>query len=477
MVPHRRIEATLGERIRSGEYRHGARLPSVRELATGFAVNTRTVLKAISHLETSGLVRRQARTGIFVQHAPGTGAATSGTARDACLGFPLFAVGARVALSCCVTDYAQCHQRLWRRLRDRFHSLHPRVELRIDSHRVRPDWQQIQERYDLFSIYDWQLPHIPLGLTKRVPETLRAEATQMADPHTREALGRLQHDGVLAGVPYCRFVPVLLGHTDLLPKQLVARFSSVCTWRELLGEATRHCAARGAVPVFLLEPFSLGLLVRNIEQLRVAVGIDETAFRSELTSVLSAMMEYVRTCPVQQPCPASADVEARFFDRQVAALIGGVAVLTACYDRQVDLNGLVIGFPPLLRDDLSYPSSMVSMAVNANSQVPDAAEAFQRFLISPDAQTIIAEARIQLPWSAQATASDAFLAPPPVSRRVLPGIMRRSHYSFQGPSPFAPGVMLGGASEALVRLLEGDTTPSETAAELWAALRPEEGTP
>lgn len=53
-------------RIISGEYPPGSRLPSVRELAAEAAVNPNTMQKALSELETSGLIYSQRTSGRFV---------------------------------------------------------------------------------------------------------------------------------------------------------------------------------------------------------------------------------------------------------------------------------------------------------------------------------------------------------------------------------------------------------------------------
>lgn len=53
-------------RIISGEYPPGSRLPSVRELAAEAAVNPNTMQKALSELETSGLIFSQRTSGRFV---------------------------------------------------------------------------------------------------------------------------------------------------------------------------------------------------------------------------------------------------------------------------------------------------------------------------------------------------------------------------------------------------------------------------
>ena len=48
-------------RIISGEYTAGARLPSVRELASEASVNPNTMQKALSELEQSGLIPENLR--------------------------------------------------------------------------------------------------------------------------------------------------------------------------------------------------------------------------------------------------------------------------------------------------------------------------------------------------------------------------------------------------------------------------------
>ncbi len=52
--------------ILTGEYARGQRLPSVRELAVEAAVNPNTVQRAMSELESVGLICTQRNTGKFV---------------------------------------------------------------------------------------------------------------------------------------------------------------------------------------------------------------------------------------------------------------------------------------------------------------------------------------------------------------------------------------------------------------------------
>ena len=52
--------------IVAGEYRAGARLPGVREMAAGAAVNPNTMQRALSALEAGGLIFSERTTGRFV---------------------------------------------------------------------------------------------------------------------------------------------------------------------------------------------------------------------------------------------------------------------------------------------------------------------------------------------------------------------------------------------------------------------------
>ncbi len=64
------IEAILRQRIRSGEYRPGSRLPAQEELATQFGVTLMTLRQAIAALEASGLVWAARGKGTFVADSP-----------------------------------------------------------------------------------------------------------------------------------------------------------------------------------------------------------------------------------------------------------------------------------------------------------------------------------------------------------------------------------------------------------------------
>jgi len=57
--------SALAEDIASGALTTGERLPSSESLAARFSVNRHTVLKAISHLESEGLVRIERGRGAY----------------------------------------------------------------------------------------------------------------------------------------------------------------------------------------------------------------------------------------------------------------------------------------------------------------------------------------------------------------------------------------------------------------------------
>lgn len=56
----------IGQRILSGIYPPGSKLPSVRDLATSAAVNPNTMQKALSELERSGLINTNRTSGRFI---------------------------------------------------------------------------------------------------------------------------------------------------------------------------------------------------------------------------------------------------------------------------------------------------------------------------------------------------------------------------------------------------------------------------
>lgn len=64
---HQMILDVLQERIVSGDFRPGDRLPSDSELVREFGVSRPTVAKAVLELERSGLVRRRRGSGTFVE--------------------------------------------------------------------------------------------------------------------------------------------------------------------------------------------------------------------------------------------------------------------------------------------------------------------------------------------------------------------------------------------------------------------------
>jgi len=61
----------IKQKIMSGEYQPGQRLPSVRELATDAAVNPNTMQRALAELEREGLLYTQRTSGRFVSEDGG----------------------------------------------------------------------------------------------------------------------------------------------------------------------------------------------------------------------------------------------------------------------------------------------------------------------------------------------------------------------------------------------------------------------
>lgn len=65
-APYRRIANELTEKIRSGEYPPGAKLPSTRELADMYGVSTVTASRAVSILHDRDLVIGHPGRGVYV---------------------------------------------------------------------------------------------------------------------------------------------------------------------------------------------------------------------------------------------------------------------------------------------------------------------------------------------------------------------------------------------------------------------------
>jgi len=67
---HRRIARELEQRIASGDWRPGHRLPTEAELMAGYSCARMTVSRAVSDLAARGLVVRRKRAGTVVAHPP-----------------------------------------------------------------------------------------------------------------------------------------------------------------------------------------------------------------------------------------------------------------------------------------------------------------------------------------------------------------------------------------------------------------------
>lgn len=67
---HKRLQLTLEEKIRSGAWKAGQRMPTEVELMARYGVSSATVGRAMRELVQSGLVQRQRRRGTFVSDNP-----------------------------------------------------------------------------------------------------------------------------------------------------------------------------------------------------------------------------------------------------------------------------------------------------------------------------------------------------------------------------------------------------------------------
>ena len=65
VLPSQRVEADLRARLESGEWDHGAQLPTTRQLGEHYGVSTRTVAKALARLAEDGLITTVPNWGIF----------------------------------------------------------------------------------------------------------------------------------------------------------------------------------------------------------------------------------------------------------------------------------------------------------------------------------------------------------------------------------------------------------------------------
>ena len=74
IAEYRRIEADMRSRVRTGQWRAGAMLPSRRDLAEQYSVSSVTINRALLPLITDGLLRADDRRGTFVSDTDDTGA-------------------------------------------------------------------------------------------------------------------------------------------------------------------------------------------------------------------------------------------------------------------------------------------------------------------------------------------------------------------------------------------------------------------
>ncbi|MCU1716714.1 PLP-dependent aminotransferase family protein [Pseudomonas sp. 5P_3.1_Bac2] len=81
LLLYQRIAQQLAEDIRTGVYRPGERVPSVRKMSAQLSVSHATVLQAYANLEDQGLIRARPQSGFYVHQTPALTAATPDIAR------------------------------------------------------------------------------------------------------------------------------------------------------------------------------------------------------------------------------------------------------------------------------------------------------------------------------------------------------------------------------------------------------------
>ncbi len=70
--PYQQVADDLRRKIRAGEYAPGTRMPSVRQLATGYGLSPQTIQNALRELRHDGLVVAQQGRAFFVRDPAGT---------------------------------------------------------------------------------------------------------------------------------------------------------------------------------------------------------------------------------------------------------------------------------------------------------------------------------------------------------------------------------------------------------------------
>jgi DNA-binding transcriptional regulator YhcF (GntR family) len=80
--PYEQLRAAVAGQVASGQLSAGARLPTVRRLATELGLAVNTVAKAYRELETDGVVRTEGRRGTFVSSTTEPGSAVEAVAAD-----------------------------------------------------------------------------------------------------------------------------------------------------------------------------------------------------------------------------------------------------------------------------------------------------------------------------------------------------------------------------------------------------------
>lgn len=69
LAPYRQLAAILRERIKSGQYKPGERIPTESDLIAEFELARSTVRRAVNELREQGLVHTVPQRGTYVGHA------------------------------------------------------------------------------------------------------------------------------------------------------------------------------------------------------------------------------------------------------------------------------------------------------------------------------------------------------------------------------------------------------------------------
>ncbi|MBI2193030.1 MAG: extracellular solute-binding protein [Planctomycetes bacterium] len=391
----------------------GELLPSLRDLSLRYDVSHETVRRAYQALEARGLVTKKAGLGFLIPPADQRGEARPNPLDQALvptgesfLGIePSSSAGNSLTFQTCEHHAEKIP--LWSRLIASFCAGHPLAKVQMVPSQLTPERLRRESPADVLHSSSWLLADLAdrgriLNLSPWTSDEPIFRGALMAD-------FRVDQDPcwfvpITFNTPAVYVNPCLIGTLAYNLLRSRWRMESLMDWAVRVGKE-----GKGPFSVSLLRPhllvYCLGVDLFDAARLE--------ANRVGLLEALERLRAWFQLCPFYEPDSLSRDANERLelfiAGRAGIAFYHTFAIPDAI--RRMTFDWEVWPLP--LEGSLPIPKITLACAVSKDCSCPDLAFEFIRFLAGPDAQSLLAAEKNNIPVLRTAAVSESFLSPPP----------------------------------------------------------------